>query len=134
MAQLIPVLTQHRTDGLVDVMLPLDTQAVRRNHDRLGPEAPEGFITIGHLLPVHTATGYQRYRPDTPLAHYIAARLAQPVAYWATVEAESPVWAALVSALPVEPQPRYEADSTGGNRPLYSHGVAADDPGRAPGQ
>ena len=93
------------------MLLPLDTQAVRRNHDRLGPEAPEGFITIGHLLPVHTATGYQRYRPDPPLAHYIAARLDQPVAYWATVEAESPVWAALVSALPVETKQRDEADS-----------------------
>ena len=70
---MIPVLTQHRTDGMVDVMLSLDTKAVRLNHDRLGPEAPEGFITIGHLLPVHTPTGYQRYRPDTHLAHYIAA-------------------------------------------------------------
>ena len=127
MAQLIPVLTQHRTDGMVDVMLTLDTEAVRLNYDRLGSEAPEGFITIGHLLPVHTATGYQRYRPDTYLAHYVAARLAQPVAYWATVEAESPVWAALVSALPVEPQPRYEADSAVGERPLYPHGVAADE-------
>ena len=108
--RLTPVLTQNRLDGTIDILLSEDSREVKETKYDLvygkgnypgGMDVPEGCVKIGHLIGQDEQAFRKGYKADPRLVHYIADRLDQPPAYWTDVVAESPVWVALVSALPV---------------------------------
>lgn len=77
------ILTQHKATGNVDILL---------DHKYLGS-----------LIPVDRKPTRRHYRPDIDISRYIAERVCQPEEYWHEVEAESPMFVALLSHLPAEP-------------------------------